>query len=76
MGDSVDFYNQGFSLMSSKIQDLWNTKIIKGHAKTLPSNLVKEYTVDEQSIGCCDLIPKWAKQEKYIKIIQKRYLKF
>ena len=74
MGDSVGFYNWGFSLMSSKIQDLWNTKIIKGYAKTLSSNLIKECTMNEQPIGICpymNLIPKWTKQEKYIKIIEK-----
>ena len=47
MGDSVGFYNWDFSILNSKIQDFWNTKFIKVYAKTIPSNLVKEYPMNE-----------------------------
>lgn len=75
MGDSVNFYNWSFSVMNSKIQDLWNIKFIKGYAKTIPANLVKECPLNEQPLGICpymNLIPNWTKQEKCIKIIENK----
>ena len=75
MGDSVGFYNWGFSIINSKIQDLWNTKIVKGHARTIPSILVKECPINEHLIGICqymNFIPNWTKQEKCIKIIENK----
>lgn len=51
MGDSVGFYNWGFSILNSKIQDFWNIKFIKVYAKTIPTNLVKECPMNEQPIG-------------------------
>lgn len=78
MGDSVGFYNQGFSILNSKIYDLWNTKIIKVYATTIPSNLVKECPMNDQPIEICpymNLIPNWTKQEKCIKIIENKLKK-
>lgn len=74
MGDSVNFYNWSFSVMNSKIQDFWNIKFIKGYAKTIPANLVKECPLNEEPIGICpymNLIPNWTKQEKFIEKYRK-----
>ena len=76
MADSVGFYNWGFSIMRSKIQDLLDPKIVKGYATTIPSNLVKECPINEQPIGkglYMNLIPNWTKQERYIKILENNY---
>ena len=64
MGDSVSFYNWDFSIMNSKIQDFWNTKIVKGYAKIIPSNLVKEYSINAPIGKSLDLIPNWDKTRK------------
>lgn len=71
MTDSVGLYNQGFSIINSK----WDIKFVKGYAKTIPSNLVKECPMNEKPIGLCpymNLIPNWTKQEKCIKIIENK----
>ncbi len=75
MGNSVDFYNQGFSILNSKIQDLWNIKFIKVYATTIPSNLVKECLMNDPIGKSFDLIPNWTKQEKCIKIIENQLKK-
>lgn len=78
MGDSANFYNWNFSIINSEIQDFWNIKIIKGYAKSIPSNLVKECQLNEQSIGVCqymNLIPNWTKLEKSIKMLKNKYKK-
>ena len=75
MGDSVGFYNWDFSIINSKTQDLWNTKSIKEYVKIIPSNLVKECSINEKPIGICpymNLIPNWTKQKKCIKIIENK----
>ena len=75
MADSVGFYNWNFSIMTSKIQDLWKTKFIDEYAKIFSSNLVKELLMNENPIKTyqyMNLIPNWTKQEKCIKIIRKQ----
>lgn len=75
MGDNVSFYNWSFSIINSKIQDLWNTKIVKGYVKSILSILVKECLINDP-IGICpymNLIPNWTKQEKCIKILENNY---
>ena len=72
MGDSVGFYNWGFSILNSKIQDFWNIKFIKVYAKTIPTNLIKEHLINAPNGKSSDLIPNWTKQEKCIKIIEKK----
>lgn len=70
MENSVGFYNRGFSILNTKIQDLWNIKFIKGYATTIPSSLVKECSMNDPIGKSFDLIPNWTKQEKCIKIIE------
>ena len=74
MENSVGFYNRGFSILNTKIQDLWNIKFIKGYA-TIPSSLVKECSMNDPIGKSFDLIPNWTKQEKCIKIIENQLKK-
>ena len=79
MGDSVGFYNWGFSILNSEIQDFWNINVVKGYAKMIPSILVKECSMNEEPIGKCpymNLISNWTKQEKCIKIIEYKLKKW
>lgn len=70
----VSFYNQNF--LSFKLQDFWNNKVIKGYAKTIPSILVKECSMNEEPIGnypYMNFISNWTKPEKCIKIIENKF---